>query len=1177
MSISIISFNAFAEEIDENIEKDKKRDSDIELDYYEDSIINNGDAEIIIYHNGSFRINDADHECLMYPSDTSYTTIRIDGRNYIFRADTINRQGNYIIAVDENVIPGVNVRQKLGFVYNQATGKNDSVQISYDVVNNSGRNIEAGVRVMLDTMVSGDDGAHFYVPGYGGVINQETEFSGENIPKVYHAYDHTDMSSLVGSGTLYTNSLNKPDTVKFVSWRSVSVGTGNYWDYNVSSDEFRSDDSAIAIYYNPKTLANGASRNYSTYYGVGSVSNINLDGVGISVFAPEAMELNDDLASYKESPVTVNAYVENNKSTEIKNVKMKIILPQELLLVSGNEAVDIGNVSSYSSGSAEWKMVPKNVKEDSSFTYYIEYSSDGEESKKIEKSIFVPALRVPEIGDYFTFNTGNSQLWRCIDKREKENDDIFDDNDSSYLLMPVSNVDYKAFDEDNSTYSESDINNWLNDIVNGYFASTTISRNFLYRNITENAYKEIYNNLKVEELTSGSAVETNPENGAESGEDSESGSESTASKPEIFMANKIDAIPDNYDIFASGEVSCRAFLPGIEEMNKAYQLDNDFYKAWKTVDDYKNKNLESGLSMYWMSTPYNVDGENDKVCVINSSEIVGSAKVDDSSVGVRPVVWVKGVRNAKIVNTGIGDMDSPFVIKTSTDGSSGDIESSPEIKKTSGSEDEEDSEIMLGDVNGKTVAEEFMTQELAKFSEEEKQENTYLLTVLADEAVARSADISADRTQLDINDSMISNAARIVNSTADSVTNILEREGVHLQRRIKRNVRIVDNRKERININKKASEKDLSIDNVIVCTPNGSLVLDAEKSYDLSIQKKDDNKKKSDETTKAKKNNSSKSASKKYSKKVEDETEETTKAAKNFSSDNSVEKELVKKGTSVYSNRKKVFNEIDRILAGNSEETCQKIEVKFNTPSSEVIKVRFFGVEDGEYKAVMNEKGTPLGGKYNVITGELSAPIAKTGIFSYADNEKDFADLKSESAELREAVNSLASKGIVMGTAENEFSPDKSITRAETAAIILRMTLGNEGIDPNEDGGFIDVPKDCWYFGTAGTSKKEHLIEGYEDNTFRGNMVIPFEHIVSILGRTLENETYKTSDTSKNIIEKKYDNYDDVSDWARDNFALAIECGIIAFPENRIFDGDEEMTRGDAAISVYNVYKMLSD
>jgi len=766
--------------------------------------------------------------------------------------------------------------------------------------------------------------------------------------------------------------------------------------------------------------------------------------------------------------------------------------------------------------------------------------------------------------------------------------------------MPVSIIDYKAFDSDSSTYSESDIHNWLNNVEDeGYLA---YSYSGYLNKYTENKdYREIYNCSKYEEITSGSAT-------------------AVTTSSAIYIANKIDNIPSNYYNFASNTINCKVFLPGIEEINKAYKLDSDFYKAWKTVEDYKAKNTESGIASYWLSTPYNAKGENDKVSVISSTETVGSAQVNDASVGFRPVVSIKNINDKRIV--GEGTLDLPYVIVQDTSSSSSYYEDFSD-SRFSYHEDfsdsrfsfisrdgNNDSDIMLGDVSSKRVAEDFIYQELAKFSDEEKKENVYLLTVLADEAVARAANISVDTTQLEIDDIMIEDAARVANRTAKSITNIYKSEGVPLQRSIKKSVRIVDNLNARISIKKGISKNNLQIDNLIVSTPFGSVIIDPEKTYDFSIAKKSDVKESENEERLQKSNeeslknlysaltidNSSVSLLAANNRKTrkssssEDETETTTyslsekstetttESQKKYYTDNSVEKELVKKGTSVYSDRKQVYNEIDHIFADTSKQNCQRIEVKFNKPSSnEIVKVRFFGIEDGEYKAVINEDGLPLGGRYNVITGELSAPVSKSGIFSYADNEQKFEDIKSESAELREAVLTLASKGIIYGTAEGEYSPDKNITRAEVAAVMLRMILGSDGIDPNEDGKFVDVPKDSWYFGIAGTSKREHLIDGYSDNTFRGNVVIPFEDIVSVLGRTLERETYMISDSSENIIKAKYDNFNDVSNWVRNELALAIECSVVTLPENRTYDGEEEMTRGDAAVSVYNVYKMLAD
>ena len=82
---------------------------------------------------------------------------------------------------------------------------------------------------------------------------------------------------------------------------------------------------------------------------------------------------------------------------------------------------------------------------------------------------------------------------------------------------------------------------------------------------------------------------------------------------------------------------------------------------------------------------------------------------------------------------------------------------------------------------------------------------------------------------------------------------------------------------------------------------------------------------------------------------------------------------------------------------------------------------------------------------------------------------------------MQDAIKVLAAKGVINGTSETTFSPDDSISRAEIAALIMR-TLSR--LDPNEDGGFVDVTKDNWFFGVAGSSRKHGIIKWFRRQYF---------------------------------------------------------------------------------------------
>ena len=254
------------------------------------------------------------------------------------------------------------------------------------------------------------------------------------------------------------------------------------------------------------------------------------------------------------------------------------------------------------------------------------------------------------------------------------------------------------------------------------------------------------------------------------------------------------------------------------------------------------------------------------------------------------------------------------------------------------------------------------------------------------------------------------------------------------------------------------------------------------------------------------------------------------------------------------------------------EKGTNKVAVTFDTDKTTTMKISFPGVTgDTTYMAVVDETGKAIGGKYNPATGELEAKISESGVYSVVYNEKDFEDIKDKSAEMQNAIKTLAAKGIINGTSETTFSPDASISRAEIAALIVR-TLSK--LDPNEDGGFVDVTKDNWFFGVAGSSRKHGIINGYEDNTFRGNNVILKEQIIAVTARVLRNEmNYKTPENVSEYL--TYTDAESLPGWAKEDIALAEMANIVLQRVDGQFVPQDEMTRGDAAIILMRLFNKI--
>ena len=109
-----------------------------------------------------------------------------------------------------------------------------------------------------------------------------------------------------------------------------------------------------------------------------------------------------------------------------------------------------------------------------------------------------------------------------------------------------------------------------------------------------------------------------------------------------------------------------------------------------------------------------------------------------------------------------------------------------------------------------------------------------------------------------------------------------------------------------------------------------------------------------------------------------------------------------------------------------------------------------------------------------------------------------FTDVSAQ-AWYAEAVNTLASLGIVQGIGNSLYAPDRPITRAEFTAIAMRFA----NLDTSGENIFSDVSENAWYYDAVVGSIQYGWINGYEDGTFRPNKTITRAEVTTITNRML--------------------------------------------------------------------------
>lgn len=212
-----------------------------------------------------------------------------------------------------------------------------------------------------------------------------------------------------------------------------------------------------------------------------------------------------------------------------------------------------------------------------------------------------------------------------------------------------------------------------------------------------------------------------------------------------------------------------------------------------------------------------------------------------------------------------------------------------------------------------------------------------------------------------------------------------------------------------------------------------------------------------------------------------------------------------------------------------------------------------------------------VGGKYARVTGKIEIETNTSGRYYVKENKKSFGDIASKDARMRKAIEVMAAKGVISGRSKNKFDPDGSISRVEFVKLIIRTLYY---LDNNAQAGFKDVPKSSWYYTYVASSKKEGLINGYPDNTFRGKNTITKQEIVKVCAASLHGKKkYKYPETAEKYLAFKDSNT--IPDWVNKYLALAVREKLLTKRADGRFDGERPMTRGETALILYRLYEKM--
>ena len=163
-----------------------------------------------------------------------------------------------------------------------------------------------------------------------------------------------------------------------------------------------------------------------------------------------------------------------------------------------------------------------------------------------------------------------------------------------------------------------------------------------------------------------------------------------------------------------------------------------------------------------------------------------------------------------------------------------------------------------------------------------------------------------------------------------------------------------------------------------------------------------------------------------------------------------------------------------------------------------------------------------------------------------------------------DAVNALASMGVINGTGYRTFTPDAGCKRADFAIMLVKLL----GIEGTASDNFDDVSEGKYYYNYVGLAKEANIVNGYGDGNFgpenlctREELMVMVANAVAATGIELESDI---------TVLDKFGDAADIADWAKPYVAFLVANGVVNGANGNI-QPKNNITRAEVAVIVYNL------
>ncbi len=203
---------------------------------------------------------------------------------------------------------------------------------------------------------------------------------------------------------------------------------------------------------------------------------------------------------------------------------------------------------------------------------------------------------------------------------------------------------------------------------------------------------------------------------------------------------------------------------------------------------------------------------------------------------------------------------------------------------------------------------------------------------------------------------------------------------------------------------------------------------------------------------------------------------------------------------------------------------------------------------------------TIINGKYFAVINSLT-----NSTYSVVWNPVEFSDVNRHWA--KASANNMGSRMVVTGVGAGKYEPDRNMTRAEFATVIVKALGLKPGIGSSSFG---DVDSSMWYSGYIKTAVAYGIIKGYNSNTFGPGDMITREQAFTMLANAMKT-TGLNAALADSDIASLLGTYEDgarVAKYAGSSTAACLKTGIVTGRKNNILAPKAYVTRAEVAVMV---------